>query len=685
MQVHPALLRLTLLMSLFLLAAVGAQAQGGLVRARVRSVKGIARIYAGPGFVAPKVNDPLEPGNRIETGQNGRVVISLTDGGSQITVLPNSRVVLKNFHEAHSARELLEIMMGRVIVKIYHAAGKPNPYNLSSPAASIAVRGTEFIVDVQSGGETLVLVREGLVEVWPRDNPDKSRLVTPGRKVIVRPGGDISLAFPGPGSELNGRARFNGDLGESYQRSIDSVAQNSAEISPVFYSAFPDSHLDSLENPAYAAEFKNAEGRILLLPSISNHYTLEVKDTPSSKDLPPRFDYTLSPQLTFFTPIPGSRLAIGGGASVLRTSSQDLIDSEFSADNTYFNHQVLRLNASNVSLIAAYCLGAQGKTSVGIGVDRLSGDGIFSSVNLSDGSNNAGKFTSKYISDSNARFASTRLTLGVARQFSEGKKLGLYYRHSFSSSDQANQYNSHYNYDYNPDYYGGFFHDISYSASGVTNVSTLSSSSELGARFRASLTRRLFYGIEGSYLYERIRSRNVTLNQPVSYNNYHYLARRARLGGGLGLALTSKILFTFDLGGGFFNSSQPAEDLFSSSVALVSLASITGTRGVRGTSVSAHAATQINPWRSLFLSVSNLTTIRRDLYKYNYTDFGSIYGGAYDFKTKSMSQLSSVGLGWKFKPNLSVEYLFSIDHSYQIPSHSIMLRYTFNPGVTSEK
>jgi hypothetical protein len=595
-------------------------------------------------------------------------------------------------------RELLEITVGRVLVKIYHAAGKPNPYNLSSPAASIAVRGTEFIVDVQSGGETLVLVREGLVEVWPRDNPDKRRLVTPGRKVIVRPGGDISLAFPGPGSELNGRTRFNGDLGEGYQRSIDSVAQNSTEISPVFYSAFPDSHLDSLENPAYAAEFKNSEGRVLLLPSISNHYNLEVRNPQGSKDMPPRFDYTLSPQLTFFTPIPGSRLTIGGGASVLRTSSQDLTDSTYTSDNahsSYFDHQVLRLNASDVSLIAAYSLGAQGKTSVGIGLDRLSGDGNFSSIDLNDNSSNVGKFTSKYISDSNARFASTRLTLGVARRFSEGKKLGLYYRHSFSSSDQENQYNNHYDYDYNYDYYSAFSHDSSfrasgsYSAFGMTNLSTLSSSSELGVRFRASLTRRLFYGIEGSYLYERIRSRNVTVNQPFSYNNYHYLARRARLGGGLGLALTSRILFNFDLGGGLFSSSQPGEDPFSASGNLVSLVAIAGTRVVRGRSLSAHAATQINPWRNLFLSVSNLTTVRMDFYKYNYrvaeSFFGGTSGSTYDFKDKNMSYLSSVGLGWKFKPNLSVEYLFSIDHSYRVPSHSIMLRYTFNPGVTSEK
>ncbi|MBO0859562.1 MAG: FecR domain-containing protein [Chloracidobacterium sp.] len=696
MQVHPTLLRLALLMFLFLLAAVWGRAQGRHIQARVRSVRGIVRIYAGPGFAAPKVNDPLEPGNRIETGPNGRVVISLTDGGSQITVLPNSRVVLKNFRDAQSARELLEIMLGRVLVKIYHAVGKPNPYNLSSPAASIAVRGTEFIVDVRMGGETLVLVREGLVEVWPRNKPDRKRLVTPGRRVIVRLGGDIGSVFPGPGSELNGRTRLNGDLGESYQRSIDSVARNSFDISPVFYSAFPDSHLDSLENPAFAVEFKNAEGRVLLLPSISNHYTLnvdsnpnmDVESDPKSKDIPPRFDYTLSPQLTFFTPVPGSRLTIGGGASISRTSSQDLIDSTYALDNAnsaYYNHQVLRLNASNVSFIAAYSLGAEGKTSVGIGVEKLSGDGNFSMIAFSDNSGVASNYNSQYISDSNARFTSRRLTLGVAHRFSEGENLGLYYRHSFSSSDQENRYNDNYNFTSNPDFFNGFSQDSSFSSVGMTNSSTLSSSSELGVRFRASFSRRLFYGIEGSYLYERIHSRDVMQNQPSLSNNYQYLARRARLGGGLGFALTSKILLAFDLGGGFFNSSQPSEALFSTNGTLLSMAPITAGRGIRGASTSAHAAAQINPWRNFFLSVSNLTAFQTDLYKYNYFNLPYNFVGASDFKNKNLSQLSSGGLGWKFKSNLSLEYLFSLDHSYQLPSHSILLRYTFNLGATNEK
>src|SRR5215475_5203716 len=501
--------------------APASQAQSDVVRARVRSVTGIARIYVNPqsGAFAPKRNDPLEPGNIIETDRNSRVVISLSDGGL-ITILPNSKVVLKNFPVPHSARELLEIMVGRVLVKIRHTGGKPNPYRLNSPAASIAVRGTEFIVDVLLSGETLVVVREGQVEVWPRNNPGNKRLVTPGGRVIVRPGGDISSAFPGPGSELNGRARFYGNLEDNYQRSVDSIAQNSNEITPVFFSAFADPHSDGLENPAYAAEFKNAEGRLLLLPSISAPYRSDMERDLSSKDLH-SFDYSVSPQLTFYTPIPGSRLVVGGGASALRTRLQDLTDYGF-PDIKYYDHHVLKLNAFNFSLMAAYSFGERARTSAGISVDRLSGDGIF----ISERRAKADTFNDERLDNSNARFARTRLTLGLVHRFSESKKIGLYYRYGVSSSDQENQYQQTYEDTFRP--------RATSFQSGETNISTISS--ELGIRFRAQLTKRLFYGLEGSYLYERIRSRREMPNQPVADKGY--LARRGSIGGGLGFLLT---------------------------------------------------------------------------------------------------------------------------------------------------
>jgi hypothetical protein len=42
------------------------------------------------------------------------------------------------------------------------------------------------------------------------------------------------------------------------------------------------------------------------------------------------------------------------------------------------------------------------------------------------------------------------------------------------------------------------------------------------------------------------------------------------------------------------------------------------------------------------------------------------------------SHFSDFGAGWRFSPNLFVEYLFITDYGVTSPSHAIMLRYTFN-------
>jgi len=343
------------------------------------------------------------------------------------------------------------------------------------------------------------------------------------------------------------------------------------------------------------------------------------------------------------------------------------------------------LNALNVSITAAYSFGDHGKTSVGIGVDRLSGYGNYSS----DLTYMTDSFYNGHFENSNAQFARTRLTLGLTRQFSGGSKLGLYYRQGISSSDQE----SHYLQEYSDETHPG----ISSLTYGRTSISNLSS--EIGARFRASLTRRLFYGVEGTYLYERVDSRRELLNRPSVPNHYHYLARRARLGGGLGFAPTSRILLNFDVTGGLFNNDRPAQAPGNSSGNFFSFSLSPGSlRAVQGTSVSAHAAVQTNLWRGLYLSGSSIRTVRGDLiydptltssFLYTNSDGFPVSESKVSYqpyKIKDVSQMSNFGLGWRFKPNFIAEYLYSMDHNYGgTRSHSLKIRYTFNLGITGEK
>ncbi len=93
----------------------------------------------------------LNPGDRIDTRGGGRVAINLSDG-SMVLVAPESIVTLKDYRAAASLRELFGITLGKVRVRINHFAGKPNPYRMNSPTASIAVRGTEFSIQVDAEG-----------------------------------------------------------------------------------------------------------------------------------------------------------------------------------------------------------------------------------------------------------------------------------------------------------------------------------------------------------------------------------------------------------------------------------------------------------------------------------------------------------------------------------------------------
>lgn len=158
-----------------------ASAQPTPVVARAASVTGHALLLGNgntpflltPGYI-------LNPGDRIDTRGGGRVVIDLSDG-SMAVVAPDSVILLKDFRTASSLRELFEITLGLVRVKINHLAGKPNPYRINSPTASIAVRGTEFSIQVDAQSGTRVAVYEGTVEMTRLSGPSRSIQIEAGR------------------------------------------------------------------------------------------------------------------------------------------------------------------------------------------------------------------------------------------------------------------------------------------------------------------------------------------------------------------------------------------------------------------------------------------------------------------------------------------------------------------------
>ena len=222
-----------------------------------------------------------------------------------------------------------------VRVKINHFAGKPNPYRMNSPTASIAVRGTEFSIEVDAEGDTQVVVYEGAVEVASLADPDRRVLIEAGRGVLVQAGQDFHLIGaipPPPGNRDAGRPQRPAGTGQTAcnwpmparrraptdrsspvpalrhrppqgpvpqagrsavrtpttiatirrapapapTTATSRVSPTSAQVPFLFrFNAFPEAHLDSLENPAYATEFRSAEGRLFVLPTFRGARTLQ--------------------------------------------------------------------------------------------------------------------------------------------------------------------------------------------------------------------------------------------------------------------------------------------------------------------------------------------------------------------------------------------------------------------------
>jgi mannose-6-phosphate isomerase-like protein (cupin superfamily) len=671
----------------------------GPVVARAASVTGPALLVtASRGSFSLTPGFELNPGDRIDTRSGGRVVIDLSDG-SMVVVEPQSLVLLKDYRQADSLRELFEITLGRVRVTINHYAGRPNPYRMNSPTASIAVRGTQFSIDVAADGETQVTVYEGAVQVTSLSDPGRSVLVEAGRGVLVRAGQDFHLLNIGAtplgsrpdaegGDRRNARANAGNDppsptpgasnpaqaanlqphadfesatqrvtAASTYDNYVASLSDLGQMPFLFRFNAFPEAHLDSLENPAYATQFTSAEARVFLLPTLGGGPELD--DNTFGPAGARSSDYSGTPQISLFSPLGSSRFVIGASASYTGASNSSLAltpdeDMVLSGQSPNLNH-VSGSSLSNYytgSVVLARRLGSAG--NFGVEIESLRGSGSVST------SHTDSDFSVPSVERifSTSRILQNRLTAGYARDLTPRAKLGLFYRYGFISATD---------------------HDLSHTINdaplGLNSTASSGHSSEFGIRLRGAISPRLFYGFTGSWQNVSLADGLVRTNVVNSHEQDR--AQRGAVGFGIGYALTRRAVLTFDADGG------------TSRVAAWRTEDATGNTLQNGTAnshfLSAHTAIQIDltrrffftaaymhVWHSQNLSVnlfpdqSGATSIVQD-------SFFPVTPTAYQLA----SHFSDFGLGWRFSPNLFVQYLFTTDYDVTAPSHALMLRYTF--------
>jgi hypothetical protein len=627
----------------------------------------------------------LNPGDRVDTRNGGRVVIALSDG-SMVVVEPWSMIQFKDFRQAESLRELFEIGMGKVRVKVNHFVGRPNPYRMNSPTASIAVRGTEFSIEVGEAGATAVMVYEGTVRVAKLSDPNQAVLLDAGQGVLVQAGQDLQLlgaaSNPGggqlaldqrgerPKADLPQAANLTGPGGlyepsgqhgdrdvavratpsayDSYMSGLSDLTQAPFLLR---FNAFAEATYDSLENPAFATQFKSPEARFTAMPTFGGGPDLDNFRSLSNLSTALPGDYSLTPQFSIFTPIGHSNVFLGGNLSASHiTDSSVLIEpdgsgasAKASADHTSGSSSSRFLSGS---LVAARRFGS---TSVGLGLELMRGAGGLSNTYADMDSQVS---VEQVFAVSKVR--QTRVTAGVTHSFGARVKLGAYYRYGWISASDFD-----------------LIHTIDDTPAGLDSSRAAGHSSDVGVRLRGVTRSGLFYGISGAW-------NTVSLNGAIAQagagdSGMIDRGRRTSAGAGLGYSLLHRFVFALDGAAGTSRASSFQFD----EASLDALQNATASRRF----FSAHAALEATLSKRLFASASFLNVWHGERLSVNpsQSDRPALDADPFLQLTPSPYSLaprfSDFSLGWRFSPVFFVRYMLTTSYGSTPPSHVLALRY----------
>lgn len=162
-----------------------------VIGAAVSSVAGdVQRQAKGAASWAPaSAQEALDSGDRVKTGADGSAVVAFTDG-SVIEVGANSNFLF----EDHSAKAVkLNISVGLLKAWIKKASRR---YTVRTPTSVAAIRGTEFLTNVDASGETTWDLFSGSIDV--SDNFGNSQALAPGNRIVASKTAGLSEAKPIP-------------------------------------------------------------------------------------------------------------------------------------------------------------------------------------------------------------------------------------------------------------------------------------------------------------------------------------------------------------------------------------------------------------------------------------------------------------------------------------------------------
>jgi hypothetical protein len=123
------------------------------------------RTPPGADEVTAKATDELVQNEALRTARESEIQVRFVDG-SQLNVEQSSEVVLSDYlFDGAAATGVIDLNDG-----LFHFTSNGNPdqdLKLRTPVATIGIRGTEFLVHVDSDGATVIDILDGTVDAIP--------------------------------------------------------------------------------------------------------------------------------------------------------------------------------------------------------------------------------------------------------------------------------------------------------------------------------------------------------------------------------------------------------------------------------------------------------------------------------------------------------------------------------------
>ncbi len=193
---------------LFSLPVVAATPPGGVAVAVVQQ----AEADGATGQRTLQQDAPVYSGDAIVTGPIGSAQVKFRDD-TKLVVGPNSRLVIDAFvfNDNDTARNL-SINALKGAFRFISGHSRHDAYNITTPTATIGVRGTQIDVSVNSG----VVVYDGEAEVCKRGSGGNTKSC-----VTIKGGCDLAAFDKGAVRKVSKKADRNKTLVNDFQYAVD--------------------------------------------------------------------------------------------------------------------------------------------------------------------------------------------------------------------------------------------------------------------------------------------------------------------------------------------------------------------------------------------------------------------------------------------------------------------------------